>query len=436
MKASSAFCLRCKMMEVTNDLIRYFDMFAGIGGFRAGLTRAGGFQCVGHCEIDKYADASYRAIHDIGKEEKYYPDAREIDPGDLPHFDLLCGGFPCQAFSNAGKRKGFDDARGTLFFEIARLAEARRPAYLLLENVPGLLTHDKGRTFAVILSALDELGYHVEWSVLNSANFHVPQSRKRVFLICYLDPRCAGKILPVFGTDGKALVQIVGGPQGSRVYDPEGVACTQTAGAGGMGGKTGLYFVGFNRKKGIVGERDTAVALNASDFRGINRNQTQNAVFVDLCRGHPEQTDTARCLTARYGQTTLSTHPRERSGVLLIKEATKRGYKEAGPGDTVDLGYAGSNTRRGRVGRDIAHTLETSSIQGIVERGGRIRRLMPRECLRLQGFDEGQIDRLLAITSDAQAYKQAGNSVTVNVIEAIGRRIREVDEQLRKEDAA
>lgn len=111
-------------------------MFAGIGGFRAGLARAGGFQCVGHCEIDKYADASYRAIHDIREEERYYPDAREIDPGDLPDFDLLCGGFPCQAFSLAGRRKGFDDARGTLFFEIARLAEARRPAYLLLENVP------------------------------------------------------------------------------------------------------------------------------------------------------------------------------------------------------------------------------------------------------------------------------------------------------------
>ena len=421
---------------MTNHLIRYFDMFAGIGGFRAGLTRAGGFQCIGHCEIDKYADASYRAIHDIGKEEKYYPDAREIDPGDLPPFDLLCGGFPCQAFSNAGKRKGFDDARGTLFFEIARLAKARRPAYLLLENVPGLLTHDQGRTFAVILSALDELGYHVEWSVLNSANFHVPQSRKRVFLICYLDPRCAGQILPVFGDDAKALIQLIGGPQGSRVYDPEGVACTQTSGAGGMGGKTGLYLVGFNRKEGIVSERDTAVALNASDFRGIDRNQTQNAVFVDLSVGQPERTDTARCLTARYAQATLSNHRAERSGVLLIKEATKRGYKEASPGDTVDLGYAGSNTRRGRVGHDIAHTLETSSIQGIVEHGGRIRRLMPRECLRLQGFEEEQIDRLLAITSDAQAYKQAGNSVTVNVIEAIGRRIRTVDEQLRKEDAA
>lgn len=195
-----------------------------------------------------------------------------------------------------------------------------------------------------------------------------------------------------------------------------------------MGGKTGLYLVGFNRKDGIVGKRDTAIPLNASDFRGINRNQTQNAVLVDLCSGHPKQTDAARCLTARYGQTTLSNRKGERSGVLLIKEAQ--------PGDTVDLGYAGSNTRRGRVGRDIAHTLETSCIQGIVENGGRIRRLMPRECLRLQGFEEWQIDRILAIQSDAQAYKQAGNSVTVNVIEAIALRIRTVDEELKAGAAA
>ena len=379
-------------------------MFAGIGGFRAGLARAGGFQCVGHCEIDKYADASYRAIHDIGKEERYYPDAREIDPRDLPDFDLLCGGFPCQAFSLAGRRKGFDDARGTLFFEIARLAEARRPAYLLLENVPGLLNHDGGRTFAAILATLSDLGYCVEWSVLNSKHFGVPQSRKRVFLICYLDPRCAGKILPVPGGHGKALVQLLGGSQGYRVYDPEGVACTQTAGGGGQGVKTGLYLI-----------------------PPPNRN------FVDLCAGEPRRTETARCLTARYGQTTLSTHRAERSGVLLIREPTKQGYKKATVGDSVDLGYTNSETRGGRVNR-MAH--DAASIQGIVERGGRIRRLMPRECLRLQGFEEEQIGKILAINSDAQAYKQAGNSVTVNVIEAIGRRLRAVDEALHREDAA
>lgn len=378
-------------------------MFAGIGGFRAGLTRVGGFQCVGHCEIDKYAEASYRAIHDIRKEERYYPDARAIDPNDLPDFDLLCGGFPCQAFSLAGRRKGFDDARGTLFFEIARLAETRRPSYLLLENVPGLLNHDGGRTFAAILSALSDLGYHVEWAVLNSKHFGVPQSRRRVFLICYLDPRCAGKIFPLPGNDGKALIQLIGGAQGYRVYDIGGVACTQTAGSGGTGAKTGLYLI------------------------------PPNEAFVDLSVGEPRRTDTARCLTARYGQTTLSNHRAERSGVLMIRDPSKKGYTEAIPGDSVDLGYPSSKTRGGRVSK-LAH--DAASVQGIVDRGGRIRRLMPRECLRLQGFEEDQIDRLLAITSDAQSYKQAGNSVTVNVIEAIGRRIQAMDEQLRKEDAA
>ena len=400
---SSAFCLRCKTMEVTNDLIRYFDMFAGIGGFRAGLTRAGGFQCVGHCEIDKYADASYRAMHDIGEEECYYPDAREIDPGGMPDFDLLCAGFPCQSWSASGHKLGFADPRGALFFEIARLAEARKPAYLLLENVPRLLQHDQGQAFATILAALHELGYGLEWNVCDSADHQVPQSRRRVYIVGYLDPRCAGQVFPLPGNDGKALVQILGGPQGSRVYDIEGVACTQTAGAGGMGGKTGLYLI------------------------------PPDAAFVDLSVGEPRRTDTARCLTARYGQTTLSNHRAERSGVLLIKEGTKQGYAEAAPGDSVDLGFPNSKTRAGRVSK-LAH--DAASVQGIVERGGRIRRLMPRECLRLQGFAEDQIDRLLAITSDAQAYKQAGNSVTVNVIEAIGRRIRAVDEQLRREDAA
>ena len=390
-----------------HDLIRYFDMFAGIGGFRAGLTRAGGFRCVGHCEIDKYADASYRAIHNPGKEELYYPDARKIDPDTMPDFELLCGGFPCQAFSTAGKRLGFEDSRGTLFFEIARLAAARRPSYLLLENVPGLLSHDKGRTFTAILSTLSDLGYGIEWLVLNSKDFGVPQSRRRVYIVCYLDRRCAGKILPVPSTNRKALIQILGGPQGSRVYDTNGVSCTLTASAGGKGGKTGLY---------LVHPKQT---------------QPQNAVFVDLCAGKPKLTENARCLTSDYGKARMSNRSAEMSGVLLIKEATKKGYKEAAPGDSIKLGYTRGNTKRGRVGKAFAHTLDTSCSQGIVAGGGRIRRLMPRECLRLQGFAEDQIDRLLAITSDAQAYKQAGNSVTVNVIEAIGRNLKAVHEELR-----
>ena len=119
-------------------LIKFVDMFSGIGGFREGLTRAGGFECVGHCEIDKYANRSYNALFDT-KGEWFIEDARKADPSAMPDFQLLCGGFPCQTFSIAGSRKGFGDPRGTLFFELARLAEARKPPYLLFENVVGLI---------------------------------------------------------------------------------------------------------------------------------------------------------------------------------------------------------------------------------------------------------------------------------------------------------
>lgn len=371
--------------------IRFFDMFAGIGGFRAGLERAGGYTCIGHCEIDKHADKAYRSVHNIKESEVFYEDATKIDPDTMPEFDLLCAGFPCQSFSIAGKRKGFLDPRGTMFFEIARVARARRPSYLLLENVPGLLSHDGGRTFAAILDTLCGLGYSVEWQVLNSKDFGVPQSRRRVYIVGYLDPRCAGKVLPVRETDPKTLMLLLDGRQDSRVYDPAGVSRTLLAKSGGAGGKTGLYAVGFDRKHGITKDLDTAYTLTAGDYRGLNRNHTQNAV-------------------------------------LMIKEATKSGGKEARPGDSIDLSYADTNTRRGRVGRHIAHTLNTGGSQGVLTAGGRIRRLMPRECFRLQGFDEAQIDKLLSVDSDAQAYKQAGNAVTVNVVHALGLRLKAAHE--------
>ena len=186
--------------------IRYFDMFAGIGGFRSGLEAIGGFECVGYCEIDKYAKQAYEAMYDTGG-ELYFDDARKIVLEQLPDFDLLVGGFPCQSFSIAGARKGFDDTRETLFFEIARIASVKKPKYLFLENVPGLLNHNQGRTFETILRTLDELGYDVCWQVLNSKNFGVPQSRNRVFIIGYLRGQCAGEVLSFTQTSGKALIQ-------------------------------------------------------------------------------------------------------------------------------------------------------------------------------------------------------------------------------------
>ena len=395
------------MTERDRSMIRYFDMFAGIGGFRAGLTRAGGFQCVGHCEIDKYADASYRAIHTPGKEELYYPDARTIDPRRRKLHILRFAAndkaqsFRCSSFQNHTRYAGL---RFCFPFRKPRRNPAER--FRWGEEAQGSVRGaTAGRSEAE--RTLCRRGYGIEWLVLNSKDFGVPQSRRRVYIVCYLDRRCAGKILPVPSANQQALIQILGGSQGSRVYDTNGVSCTLTSGAGGKGGKTGLYLV--HPKQAPL----------------------QNAVFVDLCAGKPKLTENARCLTSDYGKARMSNRSAEMSGVLLIKEATKKGYKEAAPGDSVKLGYTRGNTKRGRVGKAFAHTLDTSCSQGIIEGSGRIRRLMPRECLRLQGFGEDQIDRLLAITSDAQAYKQAGNSVTVNVIEAIGRNLKAVHEELR-----
>lgn len=186
--------------------IKFFDMFAGIGGFRSGLEAIGGFECIGYCEIDKYAKQAYEAMYDTGG-ELYFDDARKIVPEQLPEFDIITGGFPCQSFSIAGARKGFDDTRGTLFFEIARIVAVKKPKYIFLENVPGLLNHDKGRTFETIIHTLDELGYDVCWQVLNSKNFGVPQSRNRVFIIGYHRGQCAGEVLSFTQTSGKALIQ-------------------------------------------------------------------------------------------------------------------------------------------------------------------------------------------------------------------------------------
>jgi DNA (cytosine-5)-methyltransferase 1 len=390
-------------------MIRFFDMFSGIGGFRAGLERAGGFECVGHCEIDKHADAAYRSLYNVKESEVYYSDAKTIDTDTLPEFDLLCAGFPCQSFSIAGKRKGFSDPRGTMFFEIARVARARRPAYLLLENVPGLLSHDKGRTYSAILCMLCDLGYSCEWQVLNSKNFGVPQSRRRVFIVGYLDRKCAGKILPVRETNAKTLIQLLGGHQDSRVYDPEGLSKTLLTNFGGLGGKTGLYAMGYNRN-----QTQNAVLEGAS---------TTYAVHAVLTPDREKVRQNGRRIK-NDGEPMFTLTSQDKHGVLLIKEATRYGCKEAAPGDSIDLSFADTNTRRGRVSSGIAHTLVTGSSQGVITLCGRIRRLVPRECLRLQGFLDEQIDRLLSVSSDAQAYKQAGNAVTVNVVCELGLRLK------------
>ncbi len=172
--------------------MKFFDLFAGIGGFRVGLE-AWDHECIGSCEIDKYARQIY--AKNFGHEPEY-KDARDIDTKTLPSFDILCAGFPCQSFSIVGNRLGFEDKRGNLFFEITRIAREKQPSYLLLENVKGLLSHEQGNTFKIMLQTLDELGYDVEWQLLDSKYF-VPQSRERLYIIGHLRGRSRREILPI-----------------------------------------------------------------------------------------------------------------------------------------------------------------------------------------------------------------------------------------------
>lgn len=183
-------------------------------------------------------------------------------------------------------------------------------------------------------------------------------------------------------------MRITGGAQGAEAYAPAGTACAQPASSGQGGGKTGLYLVSCSSQAGITDTRGCARTLTASYCKGISSRQV-------------------------------------RDGALLIKEATKRGYGEAEPGDSVDISYAGQNKKRARVGHGISYTITTHADKAVVGEDLRIRRLVPRECLRLQGFSDGQIDKLLAVTSDTQAYRQAGNAVTVNVVHALGLRIKD-----------
>lgn len=181
--------------------IKFLDLFAGVGGFRLGMEMAG-HKCIGFCEIDKFARKSYQAIFDTRNEVEMHDITTISDEfiKRLGPVDILCGGFPCQAFSIAGKRRGFSDTRGTLFFEIARFASLLHPRILFLENVKGLLSHKRGATFETIIRTLDELGYDLQWQVLNSRHY-VAQSRERIFIIGYLRGTGAPQIFPLTGND-------------------------------------------------------------------------------------------------------------------------------------------------------------------------------------------------------------------------------------------
>ena len=316
--------------------MKFLDLFSGIGGFRLGLQRAG-HEPVGWVEIDKFARQSYQAMYDTTGEWTA-TDINKVTDEEWREFngtvELIAGGFPCQSFSIAGKREGFlNKTKGTLFFEVARAVKQIKPRFVFLENVKGLLNHDKGNTFRTILSTFDELGYDVEWRVLNSKNFGVPQNRERVYIVGHLRGDSGREVFSIFGENGETY------------------------------------------------KDDLSPTPNTMQGGG-------------------------------------------REPKVMVREATKKGYDVATVGDSINISQPNSKTRRGRVGHGIANTLVTGSEQATLTSEYRIRKLTPRECWRLQSFPDELFDKAQqAGLSDSQLYKQAGNSVTVNVIEYIGKMI-------------
>lgn len=377
--------------------LTFLDFFSGVGGFRHGLELAG-MKCVGFCEKDKFARKSYEAMYDT-KGEWFHDDITTIDSTRIPKADLWCAGSPCQNVSIAGKRAGLYGERSGLFFTFVELIKSQKeedkPEWVLLENVKGLLSSGGGRDYLDYLSILDEAGYDLEWQVFNSKDYGVPQNRERIYTLGHLRRNGRRQVLPLSRESSSHLKQLVGGMQSYRVYDPSGIATTLVGEGGGLGAKTGLY-------------------------------------LIDQSLTEPKLTEEARCITARYTagatkRTAMNSGVLEVQPILTqgikVRNGTKQGYQLAVVGDSVDLSYPSSLTRRARVGRGIAHNLSCSCQMGAVVWNGRvvkIRRLTPKECFRLQGFSDDLFEKAKAVNSDAQLYKQAGNGVTVPVVYAIG----------------
>lgn len=455
--------------------MKFIDFFAGVGGFRRGMELAG-HECVGFCEFDKFATASYTSMHLLTQEQRefldkmplkqrqkeilkeeyrngewYANDIRRVYAGDIPKADCWCFGFPCQDISVAGKQLGFQGNRSSLFFRvmylIGQLEEENRPTYLFIENVKNLLSVNGGWDFARLLIEMEQGGYDAEWQVLNSKDFGVPQNRERCFIIGHFRGRGSAEVFPVKRADREDSIQIIGHRDGYRrntqVFAQDGIT------------------EALNTCQG--GEREHHVALPC---------------FIDLCREGSKMTEQARCLKARYykgasnhagqdsgiaipvltpdraekrqngrrfkedGEPMFTLTGQDRHGIAIeVKEATKQGYAECRVGiDSVNFSMPNSKTRRGRVRQEIANTLDTSCNQGIFVQVSEelvvyavwyekyqcyiaIRKLTPKECFRLQGWTDDYFEKAEFVNSDSQLYKQAGNGVTVTVIEAMARKL-------------
>lgn len=374
--------------------LKVFEAFAGVGSQRMALRNLGiEHEVVAIAEIDRFAIASYEAIH--GKTLNL-GDISQIPTEDIPDHDLFTYSFPCQDISVAGKQAGLDMDSGTrsgLLWECQKVIATKKPKYLLLENVKNLVGKRHKANFDLWLEWLVAQGYSNYWKVLNAKDYGVPQNRERVFVVSVL-----GEHEPFEFPENQELT--------TRLKDLLEPTVDER------------FYLSSEKVDRFLAQ------VSYTPTEDIKLHQVGN--FEKLANPDKKFNDpqVGRVLdTMGICQALDTMQGGNRQPKVLIKNATKQGYLEATEGDGIDLAYPDSTTRRGRVQKECSPTLQTGDTVGTVEFEGtamfRVRKLTPLECWRLMGFTDADFYKAQAVNSNSQLYKQAGNSIVVPVLEAI-----------------
>lgn len=374
------------------EKMKFIDIFAGIGGFRSGLERAG-HQCVGYIEWDKFARKSYQAIYKT-KGEYTAHDIQQVKGVELPEADIWTFGSPCQDISIAGRQEGLiKGAKSSMFFEVIRCLKERiggektLPAYLIMENVKALLSSNGGWDFARVLIEMDKVGYDVEWAVLNSSDV-VPQNRERVYIIGHLRGTSTRQVFPI-QRQGESIAKT------RVIYEP-------------------LVKLPKHQSDIVVSPEGVTPTLTATDYKRpykVTVKQVGNIIKNNSFGGNPQ---TGRVYSPDGLSPTLNTmQGGSRQPKIVVKACLTP--------DRI------KKRQRFKENEEAEFTLTGQNKHGILINNGEsiaIRKLTPRECWRLQGFSDSQFDKAQAAgISNSQLYKQAGNAVTVPVVEQIGRKL-------------
>lgn len=468
------------------DKLNVLSLFSGIGAFEKALDNIGiDYNLVNYCEIDKYASKAYSLIHNVS-EDKNLKDVTTVDTSKLPPIDLITYGFPCQDISIAGKMKGFKDketgnaTRSGLFFEALRLIENTKPKYAIAENVKNLTSKKFEKEFNIVLTSLEQAGYANYWKVLNARDYGIPQNRERVFIISIrkdIDTfsfrfpkkvpltRCLKDMLEdnvdeKYYYSGHKVETLIYKLQEKYDIKDREVAdasiknpklkevsnCITARYDAGIQNQESIGTVvvepkldvvanfkdytnkGFDSAGRVYDEKGLAPTLNTAQGGGlvpkilevtdnIKVKQLGNLVH----RATFDNPQEGRVYDIEGAVPTMTTRE-SNAPKILVKVDTKRGYDEATEYDSVDMSFLGSNKKRGRVGKQEAHTITTDVQMGVVTSELRIRKLTPKECFRLMGFDDKDIDILMENgMSNTRLYKMAGNSIVVDVLEALFR---------------